>query len=126
MKISRLGLLFVCGALLGAVAWSGCNKRGTSTMAAVPTTCSYEGEVYEVGESFPASDGCNTCQCMANGKVACTLMACPCNPASEPHRIYISTDPEQCAAIRFTCEAGMQPFFNACGCGCEPATPANP
>jgi hypothetical protein len=38
----------------------------------------------------------------------------------EPGRRYLSHDVQQCAAIRFACEAGMRPFFDACGCGCEP------
>lgn len=36
-----------------------------------------------------------------------------------PRRHYVSRDPEQCAAIRFRCDPGYQPFFNDCGCGCE-------
>jgi len=31
---------------------------------------------YPEGQSFPAGDGCNTCTCMENGSVGCTLMAC--------------------------------------------------
>lgn len=126
MKIANFGILLVCGALLGAVAWSGCNKRSTSTIPAGLVTCSYGGNVYEVGATFPDLDGCNTCECTASGEVACTLMACACDPANEPQRSYISTDPEVCARIRFFCEVGMEPFFNECGCGCEPATATNP
>jgi hypothetical protein len=37
--------------------------------------CEYNGWAYADGESFPASDGCNTCIC-SNGEVACTEMAC--------------------------------------------------
>ena len=39
-------------------------------------TCEYAGESYESGESFPASDGCNTCSCGEDGEVLCTVMAC--------------------------------------------------
>lgn len=39
------------------------------------TTCSYDGKTYKEGDSFPSSDGCNTCGC-TNGQVACTLRAC--------------------------------------------------
>jgi hypothetical protein len=28
------------------------------------------------GASFKSDDGCNTCSCMPDGAVACTLMAC--------------------------------------------------
>lgn len=29
-----------------------------------------------MGETFPAEDGCNTCRCEADGRVACTLIGC--------------------------------------------------
>lgn len=38
--------------------------------------CEVDGERYELGESFPSSDGCNTCSCSEGGQVACTLRAC--------------------------------------------------
>lgn len=38
----------------------------------------------------------------------------------DPNRTYVSHDPDQCAAIRFTCDPGKAPFFDSCGCGCEP------
>ena len=41
-----------------------------------PPVCEYNGKTYEVGKSFPSSDGCNTCSCDPSGQVACTLMAC--------------------------------------------------
>ncbi|HSN97342.1 MAG TPA: hypothetical protein VLS89_03555 [Candidatus Nanopelagicales bacterium] len=39
-------------------------------------TCEYGGQVYDIGESFPAGDGCNVCTCTADGEVVCTLVAC--------------------------------------------------
>ncbi|MFE8601606.1 hypothetical protein [Archangium violaceum] len=45
------------------------------------------------------------------------------NPAActgqEPGLRYVSRDPAQCVAIRFTCKEGFLPFFNECGCGCQ-------
>jgi hypothetical protein len=38
--------------------------------------CSYGGEHYDVGESFPADDGCNQCSCSEDGNVQCTLKLC--------------------------------------------------
>jgi hypothetical protein len=29
-------------------------------------------------------------------------------------------DAEQCLTLRFICDSGEQPFFDDCGCGCEP------
>ncbi|MBR57523.1 MAG: hypothetical protein CMH54_05615 [Myxococcales bacterium] len=42
-----------------------------------PVTCEYEGATYNAGESWDASDGCNTCTCHEDGMIACTLMLCP-------------------------------------------------
>jgi hypothetical protein len=38
--------------------------------------CKYAGRSYRVGESFPSTDGCNSCSCTDRGEVACTLIAC--------------------------------------------------
>jgi von Willebrand factor type C domain len=39
--------------------------------------CSYNGQSYDVGDSFPADDGCNSCTCMEDGSFACTAIGCP-------------------------------------------------
>ncbi|MDD3661601.1 MAG: hypothetical protein PHG63_00900 [Candidatus Dojkabacteria bacterium] len=41
----------------------------------VTQKCTYDGVVYDEGESFDATDGCNTCMC-SDGKVSCTEMEC--------------------------------------------------
>lgn len=41
------------------------------------TKCVYNGRTYSDGDSFKADDGCNTCRCLAIGKIACTKMLCP-------------------------------------------------
>jgi len=38
--------------------------------------CKYDGEYYPAAAGFPDADGCNSCTCMENGEVACTLMEC--------------------------------------------------
>jgi|GEM_PF-3807030 len=42
-----------------------------------PTYCTYDGVNYTEGQSFPAGDSCNTCVCGSDGRVMCTMMACP-------------------------------------------------
>lgn len=37
-------------------------------------TCEYQGNTYDVGETF--QEDCNTCQCQEDGTVGCTAMAC--------------------------------------------------
>jgi Kazal-type serine protease inhibitor domain/Pacifastin inhibitor (LCMII) len=83
--------------------------------------CEYEGRRYEVNQSFPSPDGCNTCSCGANGSIACTLKACACD-YSAPGRTWVAKSAEQCKAVKFACPTGQRPFFDACGCGCEPDT----
>lgn len=39
-------------------------------------TCLYDGTAHEVGDSFPALDGCNTCSCATGGAIDCTLLSC--------------------------------------------------
>jgi hypothetical protein len=41
-----------------------------------PRGCVVDGVRHRPGESFPSSDGCNTCSCQANGLLACTLRFC--------------------------------------------------
>jgi len=40
-----------------------------------PGDCQLDGHTYKDGESFPASDGCNTCHC-DEGDIGCTQIAC--------------------------------------------------
>ena len=46
--------------------------------------CDYNGKAYDVGEGFPADDGCNRCFCAAGGVVACTKMYCPPTTKAAP------------------------------------------
>ena len=45
-----------------------------------PTTCTINAIEYQVGDTIPALDGCNTCSCTERGEVVCTLMACNVEP----------------------------------------------
>ena len=58
------------------VQWCNANGECTSADPVCGVTCTYDGQTYPVGASFPSSDGCNTCDCAADGTVACTDMAC--------------------------------------------------
>jgi hypothetical protein len=52
------------------------NHGGGNAGAGGRPECEVDGVYYQAGESFPSSDGCNTCSCTAEGRVACTLRAC--------------------------------------------------
>jgi hypothetical protein len=96
-----------------------CFGRCVDRVSCEAQGCEYEGATYEFGEHFPASDGCNECVCAEDGSAQCTLKLCACDYA-DPNRSYVSRDPDECALIRFLCAPGNQPFFDDCGCGCEP------
>lgn len=83
-------------------------------------TCRYGGKEYQVGDSFPADDGCNHCSCGEGGHVQCTLKLCSCDDG-DPRRKWVSRDVNQCRLMLYVCADGLKPFTNACGCGCEPA-----
>lgn len=90
-----------------------------------PVSCTYAGKQYAPGDSFPATDGCNTCTCTDDGHIACTEIYCQCDPEKEWWRDYKFTDPDTCAVVKYQCQPKTLPFSNDCGCGCQqdPACP---
>jgi hypothetical protein len=68
--------------LLGSIALAAICALGAACIIVVDDdddrgTCERNGRRYEVGEVFPAGDGCNTCECRRGGEYACSLIACP-------------------------------------------------
>ncbi len=59
------------GGNAGSGGSAGCGGAG----AVACGSCEYGGKVYQDGAAFPATDGCNTCNC-SKGSVGCTLMLC--------------------------------------------------
>ena len=75
-------------AALSLLAAAGCDipdkDIGDETMGASGTP----GDTCEPGDTVPAADGCNTCECGEDGTLACTEIACPpddvdCEPGEE-------------------------------------------
>lgn len=82
-----------------------CNANGACVPAQASmcdVQCTYDGMTYEPGDSFPATDGCNSCGCQEDGTVVCTLIACgvSCGGPSDP-----------------ACEAGAYCSFAIGTCG---------
>jgi hypothetical protein len=94
-----------------------------TVMLPPPPQCVYGGADYNAGDSFPARDGCNTCDCVSNAdntvSVSCTEQACVCNPDAELYRKYSTTSPDACMTADITCPDNTTMFTNDCGCGCE-------
>jgi Pacifastin inhibitor (LCMII)/Kazal-type serine protease inhibitor domain len=97
--------------------------------------CVLDGEQHHPGESFPASDGCNTCSCGEDGQVACTLRFCATTCGGIAG--LGCADGEYCSFPAETqCGAGDQTGFCAAQpevctlelnpvCGCDGATYGN-
>jgi PKD repeat protein len=48
---------------------------GTTNATQPPVTCTYNNQTYQVNQTFPEGDGCNTCTCTSAG-IVCTQQAC--------------------------------------------------
>ncbi|HEY6728156.1 MAG TPA: BPTI/Kunitz-type proteinase inhibitor domain-containing protein [Polyangiaceae bacterium] len=57
------------------------------TRAACVDTCEYDGNTYDIGEEFSATDGCNTCTCSVDG-VLCTEIGCGGNTCEYDGNTY--------------------------------------
>lgn len=112
-----------------------CDANGTCTGGAVQCggTCTYDGNTYTAGQTFPATDGCNTCTCLDDGSVACTEIACqqcggiaqiPCNAGSYCNWPDGSCGGDDglgvCAPIPEACDKNFAPV-----CGCDGTTYGN-
>jgi hypothetical protein len=65
---TKPGLMIAMMMAMAALVASACDDE---------ETCEWDGQTYDVGETFPAGDGCNSCHCNEDGEVTCTLLACP-------------------------------------------------
>jgi hypothetical protein len=130
--LAQLGLLGGCelydwGDLIHGSGGSSSGGSGSGGGSA-GGSCELDGVEHPAGESFPSSDGCNTCFCGEDGAVACTERACldvcgGLTGASCGDGQYCSFAPEaQCGAADQTgvCvdkpEACTLQYDPVCGC----------
>ena len=64
------------GGMSGGVAGSTTTPSAGSGSTQPTDRCVYNGSTYLVGQSFPDSDGCNSCTCLRGGDVGCTERGC--------------------------------------------------
>jgi hypothetical protein len=62
------------------------NSSTTPTIAVLPTAipntvCQINDQSYPVGQTFTATDGCNTCTCNSDLTISCTENTCPATPS---------------------------------------------
>ena len=57
------------------------NNQSSTTNNLTPTispdTCFLNDKTYQAGETFTATDGCNTCTCVSQNNISCTDKECP-------------------------------------------------
>ena len=61
--------------------------RANACVLEEPATCQYGGSTYSVGDTFPSTDGCNSCSCLATGSVVCTQRACAAQCVADGGRV---------------------------------------
>jgi hypothetical protein len=112
MRSSLWQLLFGAFAVLGAGALAACDDAAL---------CALGGTTYQLGDSFDAGDGCNSCVCTASGTV-CTEIACvtECTHEGETRGIGEVFDAED-GCNQCTCNASGEVTCdqNACEATCE-------
>jgi hypothetical protein len=62
------------------------NTQNTPTIASSPTVvpstvCQINDQTYQIGQTFAATDGCNTCTCNSDLTVSCTSNTCTATPS---------------------------------------------
>ena len=100
-RLAVLAVMFICGCG-GIIEVEPDPFSGKSGLI---TACSYGGQDYSSGSSFPSVDGCNSCGCQSDGTVVCTERACAAT----------------CAYNGVTYQAGEGfPSADGCNsCGCQ-------
>lgn len=91
-------------------------------------TCTYDGHVYAIGDTFPSGDGCNSCSCTDQG-VACTARACaPDGGVDDANPAALCAPSGGCpsgpACGVFCCDQGERCENNMCRCGTNAACTA--
>ncbi len=89
--------------------------------------CDYQDVHYDVDDSFPSADGCNTCTCVEDGFIACTEMACAGCYHDDEHFIvgdsYIQSD--GCTECTCNEDGTFDCYDGLCDCDlfCDEAPP---
>ncbi len=107
------------GASLGGTGAASGDFSGAGTGAVYGEPgCVSNGSFYGWGQSFPASDGCNTCTCSMDGSVDCTLIACvSCSYAGTQYRVGdVFADRDGCNQCSCLPDGSVSCSNAACAC----------
>jgi len=100
----------------------GCYGNCVDPETCRPTTCEYDGDTFQPGETFIDIGGCKTCGCALDASHVACGMQCSCR-YDDPNFRWVSRDPVACQTLDFRCEEGENQFANFCGCGCFTRVP---
>ncbi len=114
------------GATCGGIAWLGCADGLFCKAMQGPEIADPAGschtELWCGGNDSAAADCANVLHVAVPGQWACVDYRCSWRGCGQPTPgwDYASTDPAQCAVLRFACAPGKTYFGGPCGCGCRP------
>ena len=93
----------------------------------VDGSCQLGNQSYDVGDSFTAPDGCNTCTCEPDGAIACTEIACltGCDYNGKFYQVGATFGAAD-GCNTCTCHETGQVSCTAMGCLSNPSTPVPP
>jgi hypothetical protein len=114
------------GATCGGIAWLQCEDGLFCKAFQGPEVSDPAGachtELWCGGNDSAINDCSNVMHIMTPGQWACVDYRCSWASCGQPVPgwNYVSTDPAQCALVRFACAEGESYFGGPCGCGCRP------
>jgi hypothetical protein len=98
---------------------------GACVVVETGASCKVDGKTYAPGDTFPASDGCNTCTCGNDGTASCTLLGCaePCvyeGKTYPPGSVFTASD--GCNQCNCSADGTVYCGHGLCGCVYEGQT----
>ena len=122
--ISFVIFLGICGTIAYSIFSS--SKSGPAVPSVTPTTqnpspaiinnfCRVNDQTYQIGQTFDAADGCNTCTCMPQLSISCSQLVCEITPTATDSAL-LSPTPQPTPTLESTPSGSLtlNYFFKVC------------